>query len=172
MQGSRCNGQWGGLIRDRDGSLFLLKGPGASAQLPCGGGNCCAALSGWSKPRQIMHWPREELGTGRAPLVLSNPTIYLIFPPGSRVWFPHPLSGSYLYFRVFYLMSLGGLRHGPPHLSAMGGASTGLAGPGCTRQVGLRPWLESKPCRYLPLLCFCTPWKAFHRFLAPSDPVS
>lgn len=69
MRGSRCNGQWDGILRDDRTAFFFSRDlEPADARLPCGGGDCCAALSGRSKPRQITHWPREEQGTDRASL--------------------------------------------------------------------------------------------------------
>ena len=166
MQGSRCNRQWGGIIRDN--SLFLLKGPGADALLGFPVVEVTAvlpSLGGLSQGRLCTGLERSRAQTERLwilpgqPHVLSDPSSWQF----SMVSSQHPLRGSYLYFRLFCPMSLVGLRRGPPHLPEvpMCGASRGLAGPHYTKQVGLRPWLGSKPCSYPLFFAFVPPGRPF-----------
>lgn len=123
-----------------------------------------------------LAWRRAGPGQSPSRHCQSGPMFCLIFPAGSSAWFPatspelllchgeewltgaDELGDSCICFGVFCPISLVGLMHGPPHFSAVGGALRGLAGPGCSRQMGLRPWLGSKPYRYPPLYA-CTSGK-------------
>lgn len=95
----------------------------------------------------------------------------LIFPAAVQPGFqPHPLNYSCVMERSGLLGLMNWVTPAsvsgssvpyplwPPHFSAVGGALRGLAGPGCSRQMGLRPWLGSKPYRYPPLYA-CTSGK-------------
>lgn len=159
------------------GLLLIFPVLGVTVVLPCLGGlsqsGLCTGLPrGWA------------LGTPDTARVVSC----LIFSPGNSAWVPalspewllcrgeqwlagaDELGDSCFCFGVFCPMSLVGLMHGPPHISAMGGASRGLAGSGCPRQMGLRPWLGSKPCRYPSLSLYLRGRGGLSQMLGPLWP--
>lgn len=127
------------------------------------GGLCTGLEKGWARaePLQTLsEWPHvlSDLSCGSSAWFPATSPELLLCHGEEWLTGADELGDSCICFGVFCPISLVGLMHGPPHFSAVGGALRGLAGPGCSRQMGLRPWLGSKPYRYPPLYA-CTSGK-------------